>query len=40
MFYKPARDPLAKKETSTLQRMIKKWIEHIEKLREGKSKDD
>lgn len=40
MFYKPARDPLTKEETRALSRIIKKWSEHLEKLREGKSKDD
>ena len=39
MFYKPATDPLTRKETQALSRMIKKWIEHVDKLRR-ESKDD
>jgi hypothetical protein len=35
MFYNFARDPLTKEETQTLRGMTKKWIEHLEKLREG-----
>jgi len=33
MFYKGAFDPLTKDETQMLRRMIKKWIDHVEKLR-------
>jgi hypothetical protein len=35
MFYKLPREPLTKEETQTLRSMIRKWIKHIETLREG-----
>jgi uncharacterized membrane protein len=34
MFYNTAREPLSREETKTLSRMIRKWIQHLEKLRE------
>jgi hypothetical protein len=35
MLYKFGREPLTKQETQTLRRMIRKWIKHLEELREN-----